>query len=152
MYRLESSRQLVRKLKVLFAKMTKSDKKYADPTDVLKSLTDDFGKPVEIGEEKDIGEFNDTFLSRVQEGLNYKQLYQQMLDKKNEQKQGEANAPQASEANSNQKAKAVNLSLRAQDSSINFEENDADPQIADQDMKDEQQLKQKEDTVEIVGK
>ena len=56
--------------------MTKSNKKYADPTQVLRSLTDEQGKPVEIGEEKDIGEFNDTFLSRVQEGLNYKQLYQ----------------------------------------------------------------------------
>ena len=52
--------------------MTKSSKKYADPTLVLKSLTDEYGKEVEIGEEKDIGEFNDTFLSRVQEGLNYK--------------------------------------------------------------------------------
>lgn len=55
----------MRNLKVLFGQMTKSYKKYADPTQVLKSLTDDFGKPVEIGEEKDIGEFNDTFLSRV---------------------------------------------------------------------------------------
>jgi len=77
--RLESSRQLVRNLKVLFGKMTKSYKKYGDPTEVLKSITDDYGKPVEIGEEKDIGEFNDTFLSRVQEGLNYKQLYQEFV-------------------------------------------------------------------------
>jgi ubiquitin carboxyl-terminal hydrolase 25/28 len=80
--RLESSRELVRNLKVLFGQMTKSYKKYADPTRVLRSLTDDFGKPVEIGEEKDIGEFNDTFLGRVQEGLNYKQLYEEMCEKK----------------------------------------------------------------------
>jgi hypothetical protein len=80
--RLESSRELVRNLKVLFGQMTKSYKKYADPTHVLRSLTDDLGKPVEIGEEKDIGEFNDTFLSRVQEGLNYKQLYKEMCEKK----------------------------------------------------------------------
>ena len=39
--------------------MTKGDKKYADPTQVLKSMTDEWGKPVEIGDEKDIGEFND---------------------------------------------------------------------------------------------
>lgn len=72
----------MRNLKVLFGQMTKSYKKYADPTHVLRSLTDDLGKPVEIGEEKDIGEFNDTFLSRVQEGLNYKQLYKEMCEKK----------------------------------------------------------------------
>lgn len=50
--------------------MTKSDKKYADPTDVLKALVDEYGKPVQIGEEKDIGEFNNTFLARISEGLN----------------------------------------------------------------------------------
>jgi ubiquitin carboxyl-terminal hydrolase 25/28 len=77
--RLESSRQLVRNLKVLFGQMTKGYKKYADPTQVLRSLTDDQGKAVEIGEEKDIGEFSDAFLSRVQEGLNYKKLYQDFL-------------------------------------------------------------------------
>jgi hypothetical protein len=31
--------------------MATSDKKYADPTGVLKSVTDDFGRPVEIGSE-----------------------------------------------------------------------------------------------------
>ena len=40
-----------------------------DPTAVLKSLTDDFGNPVHIGEQRDIGEFNLNFLERVEEGL-----------------------------------------------------------------------------------
>lgn len=30
--------------------MTKSDKKYADPTNVLKAIVDDFGNPIEIGD------------------------------------------------------------------------------------------------------
>ena len=55
------------------------DKKYADPTNVLKSITDDSGSPIVVGDEKDIGEFNDSFLSRVQEGLNYKKLYDEMI-------------------------------------------------------------------------
>ena len=59
--------------------MAKSDKKYADPTGVLSSLCNDSGQPVEIGPERDIGEFNDTLLSRVQEGLNYKKIYAQMV-------------------------------------------------------------------------
>lgn len=50
--------------------MARSDKKYADPTAVLKAIVDDFGNPVEIGDQKDIGEFNSTFLSRISEGLN----------------------------------------------------------------------------------
>lgn len=52
-------------LKKLFAFMARSDKKYADPTAVLKALVDDFGNPIEIGDQKDIGEFNSTFLARV---------------------------------------------------------------------------------------
>lgn len=49
--------------------MARSDKKYADPTAVLKSIVDNFGNPIEIGDQKDIGEFNATLLSRIQEGL-----------------------------------------------------------------------------------
>jgi hypothetical protein len=45
--------------------MTKSDKKYGDPTPVLNAITDNYGKPVEIGSEQDIGEFNGIFLARV---------------------------------------------------------------------------------------
>ena len=45
--------------------MSKSDKKYADPTAGANSLTDDNGKPFQLGEERDIGEFNDCLLSRV---------------------------------------------------------------------------------------
>ena len=52
-------------MKKLFAFMARSDKKYADPTGVLKSIVDDFGNPIEIGEQKDIGEFNATFLARI---------------------------------------------------------------------------------------
>ena len=77
--KLEAARALIRNLKILFGQLTKSDKKYADPTAVLRSLTDDYGRPVEIGEEKDIGEFNDTLLCRVQEGLNHKMIYRDFL-------------------------------------------------------------------------
>lgn len=30
--------------------MTNSDKKYADPTAVLKSIVDEFGNPIDIGD------------------------------------------------------------------------------------------------------
>lgn len=75
--RLEASRKLIASLKVLFGSMIKSDKKYGDPTQVLSNVTDNYGKRIEIGHEQDIGEFNDTFLSRIQEGLNFKRLYQE---------------------------------------------------------------------------
>ena len=61
--------------------MTKSDKKYGDPNKVLQRVTDNTGRQLEIGNEQDIGEFNDTLLSRVQDGLNYKQLYDAALQR-----------------------------------------------------------------------
>ena len=63
--------------------MCAGDKKYVNPTKVLKSITNDSGEPIELGDQKDIGEFNDSFLSRVQEGLNYKKLYERMVKIKN---------------------------------------------------------------------
>lgn len=45
MTRLEGARKLIKNLKLLFGHMSKSDKKYADPTAVANSLTDDNGKP-----------------------------------------------------------------------------------------------------------
>lgn len=49
--------------------MARSDKKYADPTGVLKAIVDDYGNPVQVGDQEDIGEFNDLFLARIQDGL-----------------------------------------------------------------------------------
>jgi ubiquitin carboxyl-terminal hydrolase 25/28 len=65
--------------------MCAGDKKYVNPAKVLKSITNDSGEPIELGDQKDIGEFNDSFLSRVQEGLNFKKLYDQMLKIKKKQ-------------------------------------------------------------------
>ena len=59
--------------------MCVGDKKYADPTQVLKFITNDSGQNIDLGDQKDIGEFNDSFLSRVQEGLNFRKLYENMI-------------------------------------------------------------------------
>ena len=46
--------------------MIASDKKYLDPTSVITSIVDDVGNDIPIGDQKDIGEFNLYFLSRVE--------------------------------------------------------------------------------------
>lgn len=68
--RLRASKRLVHETKKLFATLALSDKKYTDPSAVLHAIVDDYGNPIQIGEQKDIGEFNNTFLARIQEGLN----------------------------------------------------------------------------------
>jgi ubiquitin carboxyl-terminal hydrolase 25/28 len=60
--RLESSRRLIQNLKKLFGQMSIGDKKYADPTQVLKSITSESGRPIELGDQQDIGEFNSIFI------------------------------------------------------------------------------------------
>jgi hypothetical protein len=59
--------------------MIASNKRYVDPTNVVKNIVDDTStsqinnfflvKPILIGDEKDVGEFNFQFLSCVSEGL-----------------------------------------------------------------------------------
>ena len=49
--------------------MILANRKYVDPTNVLKSLTDDFGNLVHVGEQRDLGEFSLNFLERIEEGL-----------------------------------------------------------------------------------
>ena len=73
--RLKQSHNLIKNMKLLFASMTIGNKKYADPTDVLRSITNIEGRPLELGDQQDIGEFNAEFLSRIQDGLNYKAIY-----------------------------------------------------------------------------
>jgi hypothetical protein len=63
--------------------MLLSNKKYATPAQVLQSLVDDFGNQIQIGDQKDIGEFNLNLLERVEEGLGENQkksLLDQMSD------------------------------------------------------------------------
>jgi ubiquitin carboxyl-terminal hydrolase 25/28 len=64
-----SSCRLVDNLKALFCQLIASDRKYIDPTPVLSVLVDDYGNELAIGDQKDIGEFNLVFLSRIEDGL-----------------------------------------------------------------------------------
>ena len=59
--------------------MIASDRKYIDPTDVITSIVDDYGNQIPIGDQKDIGEFNLIFLSRVDEGLGLSKKVNEMV-------------------------------------------------------------------------
>lgn len=54
--------------------MINTNKKYTEPSNVLKVLVDDFGQPILLGEQKDIAEFNLNFLERIEEGLGERQI------------------------------------------------------------------------------
>ncbi|EAS07365.3 ubiquitin carboxy-terminal hydrolase (macronuclear) [Tetrahymena thermophila SB210] len=69
--RVIASINLVVHLQRLFSFMVLSDKKFFNPTNLLKNIVNDFGERLKIGDQQDIGEFNLTFLSRVEEGLIY---------------------------------------------------------------------------------
>lgn len=65
-------------LKQLFCNLIASDRKYIDPTSVLSSIVDDYGNELTIGDQKDIGEFNLVFLSRIEDGLEESRKDKQM--------------------------------------------------------------------------
>lgn len=69
MKRVESSYNLIVELKRLFAFMTKSEKKYADPTKMIRNIVDDFGNQMKIGDQQDISEVSEGFMTRLHEGI-----------------------------------------------------------------------------------
>ena len=66
--RLEESRKLIRELQILFADMSTGNRKYSDPTDVMRRVTNNNGVMIKIGNEEDIGDYNHNFSMRIQEG------------------------------------------------------------------------------------
>ena len=49
--------------------MAVGNKKYVEPGLVLKAIIDDNGNQIQIGEENDIREFNQVFLSRISDAF-----------------------------------------------------------------------------------
>lgn len=66
--------------------MIASDRKYVDPTDVISSIVDDDGIELQIGDQKDIGEFNLVFLSRIDEGFRMQREETEMKNENEENK------------------------------------------------------------------
>lgn len=68
----KSGMKLVKELQLLFATMALGKKKYLDPSGVLESVIDDQGDQVAIGDEKDISEYNQVLLQRIQDAFDWK--------------------------------------------------------------------------------
>lgn len=56
--------------------MIYSDQKYVDPSDVVTNITDGMGYQLPVGDQKDVGEFNCHFLSRISDALDAKKKIQ----------------------------------------------------------------------------
>lgn len=67
--RKKTSLDLALNLQKLFAHLICSNRRYVEPTAVLKALVDDYGNPISIGDQKDAGEFNIIFLAQINEAL-----------------------------------------------------------------------------------
>jgi hypothetical protein len=62
--------EFIKALQKLFAQLLLSNQTYIDPSPMIKALRSDDGRPVTIGGQEDVAEFNELFLQRVREGLN----------------------------------------------------------------------------------
>ena len=54
----------------MFAGLLLSNQKYVDPTQLLNSVVDDFGRKIEVGRQMDVVEYLLNFIERIEEGLN----------------------------------------------------------------------------------
>lgn len=83
--------ELIRKLKMLFASLIKSNKKYQDASEVLRALRDEFGNPIPIGDQKDIAEFHLNFVNCLLDDMKPKSDKEE--EKKEEIKEQQPAAP-----------------------------------------------------------
>ena len=54
---------------MMFAMIAIGNRAYVEPTPVLQSILDDDAKQIQIGDERDLREFNEIFLSRISDAL-----------------------------------------------------------------------------------
>lgn len=59
----------MKELQRLFVFLLKSNQKYVDPSRLLQRITGEDGKPVKIGDQEDVGDFNELLLNRIATGL-----------------------------------------------------------------------------------
>lgn len=64
-----SGRKLIHELKKLFALIAIGNNSIVEPSAVLASIVDEQGKPIKIGDECDISQFNEIFMSRIQDAI-----------------------------------------------------------------------------------
>lgn len=62
--------------------MAVGKKKYLDPSGVLQSVLDDQGDQVAIGEEKDISEYNQVLLTRIQDAFKWSKEQEEEVKQK----------------------------------------------------------------------
>lgn len=60
---------MVVQLQKLFAKMLLTNQKYVDPSIVVNSVVDDFGRKIDVGNQMDVVEYLLNFIERLEEGL-----------------------------------------------------------------------------------
>jgi len=56
-------------LQKLFAKLLLTNQKYVDPSQVVNSVVDDFGRKIDVGSQMDVVEYLLNFIERLEEGL-----------------------------------------------------------------------------------
>jgi len=67
--KLRASIQLVIEFQKIIAFLINSNRKYVDPKNLLSAIVNDNGVPLEIGDQKDVGEFNINFLARIEDAM-----------------------------------------------------------------------------------
>jgi hypothetical protein len=66
---IKSGQEVIHQLKRMFAKIQSGIQSYVDPTEVLTAIVDEIGEKFQFGQEQDIGQFNELFISRISDAF-----------------------------------------------------------------------------------
>ena len=67
--KIKSGLALFQQLQIMFAKMAVGNKSYIDPKPVLATIVDNSGNQFQIGDERDLREFNEIFQQRLSDAI-----------------------------------------------------------------------------------
>ena len=64
----------------IFVEMTMSNRKYANPKDVINNIVDDKGKRLHVGDEEDVGEIGSRFMNSLHDAYQYYEVDSESSD------------------------------------------------------------------------
>lgn len=78
--KIENAKKLMQSMQDLFIEMTMSNRKYANPKDVINNIVDDKGKRLHVGDEEDVGEIGSRFMNSLHDAYQYYEVDSESSD------------------------------------------------------------------------
>ena len=103
--KIENSKKFLSNLQQLFVELTLSNRKYANPIDLIKSVVDENGNQIHIGDEEDVGEIWSRFMNALHESFAYFDKVEETSDEENNNDDDDTDANELSNSGEEEEEK-----------------------------------------------